>query len=84
MRKQLKEAEADAKPLQGYACPGCGAAYNSMDAARLLDFATGELHCEDCKCVCVSLSSIPDAVHRLPSLTGVMQPCSTASAGAAL
>lgn len=49
MRKQLKEAEADSKPLQGYSCPGCGASYSSMDAPRLLDFVTGEFHCEDCK-----------------------------------
>jgi len=51
MRKQLREAEADAKPLQGYACPGCGSVYTSMDAARVLDFVTGEFRCEDCKCV---------------------------------
>ena len=51
MRKQLKEAEADEKPLQRYVCPGCGESYSSMDAANLLDFATGELRCRECKCV---------------------------------
>lgn len=55
MRKQLKEAEADSKPLQGYSCPGCGASYSSMDAPRLLDFATGEFHCEDCNTGLVQL-----------------------------
>jgi hypothetical protein len=50
MRRHLKEAEADEKPLQRYACPGCGETYSSMDAANLLDFATGELRCGECRC----------------------------------
>lgn len=51
--------------MQGYACPGCGGSYSSMDAARLLDPATGEFHCEDCKygllyfCYLAAAISIP-------------------------
>jgi hypothetical protein len=56
MRRHLKEAEADEKPLQRYACPGCGETYSSMDAANLLDFATGELRCGECRCAGCSRS----------------------------
>ena len=41
-----------------YACPGCGARYDTLQATYLIDFADGQFHCEHCGSV---LASAEDA-----------------------
>lgn len=37
-----------------YSCPKCGAHYNTLQAAALIDFADGQFHCEHCQSVLVT------------------------------
>lgn len=39
--------------MQEYACPTCGARYNSLQALSLIDTSDGEFHCETCRTVLV-------------------------------
>ena len=49
---------APSKPVLEYACPGCGARYDTLQAAYLIDLADGQFHCERCGAV---LASAEDA-----------------------
>jgi hypothetical protein len=49
---------ARSKPVLEYMCPGCGARYDTLQAAYLIDFADGQFHCEACGAV---LASAEDA-----------------------
>lgn len=39
--------------MQEYACPTCGARYNSLQALSLIDPSDAEFHCELCRTVLV-------------------------------
>ena len=42
------------QPVLEYSCPRCGAIYNTLQAAALIDFQDGQFHCENCATVLVT------------------------------
>ena len=42
------------QPVLEYSCPRCGAIYNTLQAAALIDFRDGQFHCEHCASVLVT------------------------------
>jgi transcription initiation factor TFIIE subunit alpha len=46
--RETLRAAAEGDAVQRYACARCGAAFSALDAAAILDAATGAFRCEEC------------------------------------